>query len=502
MDLELADRFYTYQTETIDRIRELENDSKCGVAWIRLPPAAGKTWITLGLIYQFPVIPHQPSKHVKDGIVYKTWLNRCTANVIITPHHLRGQLEEEIKRFHIDYVLLNNVKALAKFDPENAPTIVVLSFTKSDWKCVKFFFLRFMHYQFNRVIFDEFDQMNNFNVKHNANMTLLISASEQTIKESNWLYDFRYLTKRFGWVCTYSEDQIKESQSLPPIQHITLKCRREKVAEVLGGVAPAEILNMVRAGAINEMVEKLGLDSEKDLVTHFTKELLEKLDGRKERHAELLTRDDTYQNRQDIKKVLGEIKELENKITDLKKRLDSEGMCSICLDECENPAATRCCQNRFCSECIIESINANPKCPMCRTTLEIPSLVYEQKPELKDLSRKGVFIDYLKHNLCKTLVFCDHDFQTVIEALTEADIKFREIKGTSNTVKKIIDQFSKGEIDVLLLNSRHTGSGLNLQMTDQIIHYLETTASRIQNNGRGQRPGRTTSLKVIDIKEE
>ena len=69
---------------------------------------------------------------------------------------------------------------------------------------------------------------------------------------------------------------------------------------------------------------------------------------------------------QAIKKIKDDIKKLEEQIEQIKKRLLETESCPICYDTIKNRIIVKCCNNPYCYECIMMSINHKPNCPLCR----------------------------------------------------------------------------------------------------------------------------------------
>ena len=74
------------------------------------------------------------------------------------------------------------------------------------------------------------------------------------------------------------------------------------------------------------------------------------------------------------------------------------------------------------------------------------------------------------------------------------------MKGSTGRINNIIEQYKSDELDILLLNSRYFGSGLNLENTTDIFMFHKMNES-IENQviGRAQRPGRTQVLNVYRL---
>jgi SNF2 family DNA or RNA helicase len=81
--------------------------------------------------------------------------------------------------------------------------------------------------------------------------------------------------------------------------------------------------------------------------------------------------------------------------------------------------------------------------------------------------------------------------------LTVHDISFIEVKGGVDERKKNIKSFKSGNIQVIFLNSRFNGAGINLQESSDIIVYHRMDNSTLnQIIGRANRIGRIESLNV------
>ena len=95
----------------------------------------------------------------------------------------------------------------------------------------------------------------------------------------------------------------------------------------------------------------------------------------------------------------------------------------------------------------------------------------------------------------KFLIFSDYTFKKIINKFNENDISWKKLCGRTDVIRKLITDYTLGNIKVLMLNAKHYGSGLNLQMTTNIImfHKMDENTN-IQIIGRAQRVGRTSQL--------
>jgi len=81
--------------------------------------------------------------------------------------------------------------------------------------------------------------------------------------------------------------------------------------------------------------------------------------------------------------------------------------------------------------------------------------------------------------------------------LNGMSVRSTTVNGSGPRVESILDRFRRGDIDVLMLNATHFGSGLNLQMATDVVlfHRMPEHVSQ-QIVGRAQRFGRDTHLNV------
>jgi SNF2 family DNA or RNA helicase len=105
----------------------------------------------------------------------------------------------------------------------------------------------------------------------------------------------------------------------------------------------------------------------------------------------------------------------------------------------------------------------------------------------------------------KILVFSEYDssFTQIKDNLKSNKISYDIVHGSSAHITNLIRRMKDGEINVLLLNSRAFGAGLNLEMASDIILYHKMKPSlQTQVIGRAHRFGRVGSLKIHHLLTE
>tara|TARA_B100001093_G_C26036082_1_gene680111 strand:- start:25 stop:537 length:513 start_codon:yes stop_codon:yes gene_type:complete len=159
--------------------------------------------------------------------------------------------------------------------------------------------------------------------------------------------------------------------------------------------------------------------------------------------------------------------------------------------------------------CYIQALEySRNKCPHCRApnrqisnvTL-IDNTFNTKKEETNGLPKKEDELIRLIKNKPdgRFLVFSEYNntFNNIVNKLKNNSIVYNKLSGSSGRVTNIIKDFTSNKVNVLLLNAKNYGSGLNLQMTTDIIIYHKMS-SDLENQviGRGQRLGRTEALNV------
>jgi SNF2 family DNA or RNA helicase len=154
---------------------------------------------------------------------------------------------------------------------------------------------------------------------------------------------------------------------------------------------------------------------------------------------------------------------------------------------------------------------------MCRAKITTNDLIYlkitnseggqeESKIEEKDSTAYDKYenLEKLllenKNILKKILIFSEYDetFKGIQNILNKNEYKYRMLLGSSTTIQNIVDDYKKDDgINILLLNARHYGSGLNLENTSDIImfHKMNSDMEK-QVIGRAQRLGRKDQLRI------
>lgn len=500
---------------------------------------SGKTVMILGTICSNPIISGENSQrvlamnsyeHVRSRIMAVVNTNSHPSNVIVVPRSIFTQWENCIKEFTtLDYVKITNLTQINSFN--ETPAIILVSNTMYNE-----FAYKHRNRFFSRVIFDEVDSIYIPSTGDiNAYFYWFVSASV-----SNIIYNRRrnkgFLTELLKRVqCINSAllfvknpDQIvDQSMQLPEIITHIIKCKSNGIINVLGNAISDEIKLMINAGDIVSAIKELNIfnGESQNIITIATETLQKKLSN-EEMKLTLInslvfpTENDKLKTIEAQEKVINELK---TKINSIKERIESEEFDPITYEEIKNPVIVNCCQNKFEFTSIIEYISIQNKkktrvdCPMCRSPNLTPQkLIYlhtidqveESESQEYDYSKHGKYenLEYILSNCIpqnkKILIMSEFDYfsSKLTDVLKNQERNYMEIRTAYVQVSKVVQQYKTGNVDVLLVNARDYGAGINLENTDHVIilHKMNSDLEK-QVIGRAQRLGRTSQLQVWKI---
>ena len=97
----------------------------------------------------------------------------------------------------------------------------------------------------------------------------------------------------------------------------------------------------------------------------------------------------------------------------------------------------------------------------------------------------------------------DYPFTAIERELQEMNWSVKILKGNKNAIQSSLNQFEKGDLRCLLLNSAYAGAGLTITAaTHVILFHAMTHEEEKQVIGRACRMGRTESLQCIKLVHE
>jgi hypothetical protein len=310
-----------------------------------------------------------------------------------------------------------------------------------------------------------------------------------------------------------NDEYVNDSMKLPNIVYKKIKCLTPKELLIIKDFIPTEIVNMINGNNIQEALKRLNcnIDTTDNIYSIITKRTQLDIDDEiaKLEYIQKKNYADQELKKENIKSSEEKIKKLKNRLKDIKERIESfkDDNCPICFDNTNKPVIVSCCNNMVCLKCLV---NVKNLCPFCRIVITtdkmnildntIKNKPKEDKKEEKLKNKIENLINLIKSNMKgKYLVFSSYDetFNDIIKEFVKNKITYSTILGSVSHINNVIDDFTNGTINVVMMNAKHYGSGLNLQMATDVVLYHEMPKElETQVIGRAQRLGRISSLNV------
>lgn len=310
----------------------------------------------------------------------------------------------------------------------------------------------------------------------------------------------------------------RHSFQLPPVNHIVHQCRRSAVNRALRGLIDSDVQQLIDADDIDGALSALHLN------TYSSSNLLSAVEHRYIRDISNIELTITYRaameyvsitHKEEAIASLRKSKErVETQLATFRERLASlkEELCPICYDQPTSTIYSPCCNHLYCSSCILKCLRLNGSCPMCRTAIHMNQLVHIKEHTDTAITTSAIprkhemLLKILKENPEESfLVFSNYDnpFLSLADECEQAKIKYKILKGNAMSINKSIEDFDKGKIRVLFMNSREVGMGLNIVSAKHVVlyHSLRPEEEK-QVVGRALRMGRVAPLTVHKLLHE
>ena len=316
-----------------------------------------------------------------------------------------------------------------------------------------------------------------------------------------------------------SSDYYRRSFQMPTVTYNMHRCRRSAINHALAGLIDPQVQNLIDADDIDSALGILNLN------TRTSTNLLQAVEHRYIRDISNIELTISYRNAMEYvsnshkEEALTTLRSsktrVETQLATFRERIQGlEGeLCPICYDVPSSVIYSPCCNHLFCPSCILKCLRMNDKCPMCRTKVRTQDLTHINKAnessivQTEQIPRKHeVLLKLLMDNPeGRFLVFSNYDnpFNALADDCEQKNIKYKILKGNSNTINKAINDFDKGKIRVLFMNSREVGMGLNIvSATHVILYHALRPEEEKQVVGRALRMGRIAPLSVHKLRHE
>lgn len=544
-------RISVYDMENVERnmyvsFNDGDNIIKTRTAIFGDHPGYGKTYSMCALIKRDNVeldlekfIPSEKYVNglVKLGKIYRGNV-RIPTTLIILPLGIVNQWTHVLSLFGLNYIVINKKKMIPNLQADIYDVIVVSSTMYSDFyeKTIQDGIV------FRRVIFDEPDstKVRNFYELPYMFRWFVTGTPLRLVSTRQGIRNLPHQIN--AWVCKcgigrdnidlytiFNDiDLIKSSVRLPDIETKTYSIVYSRMQNLaMRHVTDHNVREAIANGKIDEAVKLMGWNSEGDITECI-------VEGYKERIAILeheakgielrLARGERTYFRTRLEEVNQRINTLKQYINDVneekQKILDAD--CTICLDKCDIPVMTKCCNSVTCRNCLLQWLQSSyhKNCHMCRKIIT-PDMVLKltnnceekaeeievkQQEENKPLSKKATIEKILKEGgeNKRWIIFASskYSFESLGSSILDR-YKYEELKGSTSAINNVIKRFEKGVTQIILVNNDHNCAGINiLCATDVIIHDATSNMQELQCIKRAHRMGRTEPLTVHRFVEE
>ena len=321
-----------------------------------------------------------------------------------------------------------------------------------------------------------------------------------------------------------SEEYIKTSFTMPTTTTRKIICATPTNIRVLDSFISREMMERLNAGDVAGALESLGMNSytESEITDAVTAAIQKELHNAKVTYEYKKTLEYSTEalKQKAIEAQEQKIASIESRISAIQERLKraKEQTCPICYCDLTNPSVTPCCQQLFCFACLCESLKRVASCPLCRARIDNvkdikvlgQTAVQTQPQEVPKtnslLNKNDSFVKFMKDNPnARVLMFSSYDasFTKLEDSLDAADIKYSMLNGSQLRIAKLLREFKSGKYNVLFLNARNMGAGLNIESATHVMLFHRMSAElESQIIGRANRLGRTNPLEVVYLIHE
>jgi hypothetical protein len=485
----------------------------------------GKTLSMIGLMVRdkmewnidYPFVVEQINTE-SEGLIRTRKLlryDKLQSNLILVSPTILKQWEKEFEYTNLRVGVIATKKDIDIVEAENCDVVLVTPTNYND--LIK----SYSRYAWKRFIFDEPGHNKVIGMKNiQAGFYWLVTATPSHIISQHRNGRESFMKKIIGDDCTHIEDQfagmiikndldfVKSSFNMTPTYYYDYDCF-QPLYRALVGLVNDNIKSMIEADNIEGAIEALGGTKTKNILELVKQKLLEELENIESKIRIYILRNESSK----IEEWNSKKRLINNKLLTIENRFESmiSGNCNICFEKLSNPIMEPSCNNLFCGRCILTWLQTKQNCPLCRQNIVVNQLIYmdenksiESKSENHKLTKQEMIVKIIKEKPdSKFIIFSSYDqtFDQIHLALADNNINFKLLKGSVQQIQRTINDYKSGDLQVLFLNSKFNGSGINLQETTDIILYHDMSeATKTQLIGRANRIGRTSPLHVHQLK--
>ena len=343
-----------------------------------------------------------------------------------------------------------------------------------------------------------------------------------------------------------SDEFIVKSFNVPSPNMIYHVCELPRQYAAVHSFLSRDVRERIDANDFMGALTLLGASSETetDIVKIVTKEIERDISNKKREITYIESLDIPDENRiTRLATHTAELTRLEDKLNSLTNRVSAleEKCCAVCLDSFKNPLLLPC-NHVFCTSCLISWMQHNHNtCPECRSTIELRNLVAIVKDkndtEAESLSSSTSSLSSLNSDTStpttpnafgtapfvqnnqiyskedtlvniiqanpegRFVVFSklDSSYWGCMNRLRTENVSYSLLRGNSNVMASVLDRFKNGHTRVLLLNTLHAASGIDISCATDLVLIHDLGNGRTQAVGRCNRHPRNTPLRIHQL---
>lgn len=312
-------------------------------------------------------------------------------------------------------------------------------------------------------------------------------------------------------------DWIEKSIRCPRILHREIECRAPASTRLLRGLITQGAMEALHAGDMAGAMTALGLKgaSKAGIVDRVSASLKTDIAKVEKTRAGTSNPDIIKSTEERLTQLREQLVSLESRVS---ASLSGGAVCPICYEPPATLTLTPCCRQAFCLTCICECIRGRPVCPLCRKSIGSSRdlLVMDEtagggggdEPVVAGLpNKKAALLNLLGSAVAgeRYLVFSAHEesFKGLRAAMADRGICCEVLGGAASRMARIRRDFQSGKIQVLCMNAKHVGTGVNLEAATHVVLYHKmNTELEKQVIGRAVRFEREGDLHVIHLVHE
>jgi len=453
-------------------------------------------------------------------------------NLILVPHSLTTQWNDAFKHSTLKYYVITKRKDIDYLEFADYIEDIFKAGVINTDQCLQHYdvivcsanmfsdyFEKFKAVKYSRIIIDEVLQIKlppDFNWCCNFAWFITATPSGLTSVRRHYIKELINGSIQHHHLLTIknNDDYVSQSMKLPDIIYKKIKCLTPKELLVIKDFISKDIINMINGNNVQEALKKLNcnIDTNDNIYNIITKRTTNDIEDEKAKleYINRVNYQDPKVKEEAIKKSTEKIASLKERLKNIKERIEnfSQDNCPICFENDNKPVIVSCCNNIICLKCLV---NLKNLCPFCRIQITTDKMNILDNTFKKTNSKPVKDEDKLKDkivnliNLIKEkkngrfLVFSAYDetFNSIVTQFNANKITHSTILGSVSHINNVINDFTNGRINVVMMNAQHYGSGLNLQMATDIVIYHEMVKElETQVIGRAQRLGRSEPLIV------